>query len=475
MVPDSRIGPAPLAAEAGLAPLWREVKATFMLAWPLVLANLAQVAIQTINVIFLGWLGPQQLAGGSLAHHFFFPFFLFGVGIVMATAPMMAQELGAGETRGIRRTFRQGLWVSAVLALPAGLMLWNGRVFLDLLGQDPATTAIAEQYLRAVLWCLAPAYGIFAMRSLFSAGNWTRPILVVTLLGVAIHGTLAYGLIFGRLGLPMMGVAGAGTAATIAQSVGFAVLLAIALRARRFQLYDLLTNFWRPDWPRFGEIWRVGLPIGLGLVATSAFFSSAAFMMGHLGTTALAAHAIALQCVGIAFMFPLGLSQAAMVRVGFHAGARDGAAVGRAGWAAGLLALAGVLGTSSVLVVFGWELVDLFLDLDLPQSLAVAEVSVRLLLIAAFFGLADAGQVVFGGNLRGLKDTKMPMWLAVFGYWGIGLPACWFFAFELGLGPTGIWYGMTVGLYLVAALVIWRFHRRGRFWQPFAGEGTGPR
>ena len=241
-----------------------------------------------------------------------------------------------------------------------------------------------------------------------------------------------------------------------------AMLCGYVVMQRQLRRYTLLVRWWRPDWPTLREVFRIGLPVGAGILAEAGLFAATAPMMGLIGTTQLAAHAIAMQYAAVAFMVPLGVSQAATIRVGLAAGARDPIGVGRAGWVA--LSAGAVFTTMTALLFWlaPWPLVDLFLDLSEPANVLVASTAVSLLAYAALFQLFDGTQVIGAATLRGLKDTRTPMLQAVFGYWVVGFSSCVLLAFPLGLGADGVWIGLALGLAVVATLFLLRFHRRER-------------
>jgi MATE family multidrug resistance protein len=456
------------AALAGGAPsaaaLWRrEILATLRLAAPLVFTQLAMIGINTTDIVMMGWLGPEELAAGALGMNIFIPLFLFGLGIATVVAPMTAQALGARDFRGVRRTVRQGFWLTLLFGALFTAIIFNGRWVLLAFGQEPAVALLARDYLQAVAWSLLPSLWFVVLRSFVTAHSRPRSVLVITLVAVGVNAVSNYGLMFGNFGLPRWGLMGAGVTSSIVQLLSLLALLGYVQWDRRFRRYAILLRFWRPDWPRFIELFRVGVPIGLTIVAEAGLFSAAAFLMGLISTEALAAHAIALQCSAVAFMVPLGLGQAAVVRVGLAAGARDHDGVTRAGWAA---LVAGSLFMACSALVFwfaGHFLVGLFLDLSAPENVEVVELAVAFLAIAALFQLVDGGQVIGVHALRGLSDTTVPMWLAIGGYWSIGFVASVVLAFPLGLGGRGVWMGLALGLAFVASAAIWRFHRRRRY------------
>ena len=456
------------------AGVWRdEIVATLKLAIPLALAQLAQVAIHTTDVVMMGWLGRDDLAAGTLGSNILFPTFLFGMGIVMATAPMMAQALGARQYRAVRRSVRQGFWVSFAFAVPMGVLLWNVELIIELFGRTDESTAQAQAYLRAALWSLLPGLWIITLRSFVSAHSRPRSVLVVTVLGVGVNALGNYTLMFGNFGFPAFGVVGAGISTSIVNAVMFLVLIGFVVRDRRFRRYHILVRFWRSDWPRFREILRLGLPIGFAILAESGMFAAAAILMWLIGTNELAAHGIALQCAAVAFMVPLGISHAATVRVGLAAGAGDPGGVHRAGWVA--LGLGGMYTVLPITLfwLIPWTMVDLFLDLDISGNRQVAEVAVAFLGVAALFQLADGAQVIAVGVLRGLKDTRVPMVIATLGYWVVGFGTSILLGFWTGLGGLGVWIGLAAGLAFVAVIAIHRFHNRARLMAGYAELAGG--
>jgi MATE family multidrug resistance protein len=456
------------------AALWRrEILATLHLAGPLVLTQLAMIGINTTDIVMMGWLGPDELAAGALGMNIYIPFFLFGLGIATVVAPMTAQALGARDFRGVRRTVRQGFWLTLLFGALFTAAIWHGRLLLLATGQDPQIALLADDYLKTVAWGLVPALWMVVLRCFVTSHSRPRSVLIITLLAVAANALGNYGIMFGNFGLPRWELMGAGITSSVVSALMFLTMLGYVLRDRQFRRYHILVRFWRADWPRFFELFRVGVPIGLTIVAEAGLFSAAAFLMGLISTEALAAHAIALQCGAVAFMVPLGLGQAAVVRVGLAAGAQDSEAVRRAGWSA---LLTGSLFMACAALVFwfaGHWLVGLFLDTSVPENAPVIELAVAFLVIAAVFQLVDGGQVIGAHVLRGLKDTTVPMWLAIGGYWAIGFVASVVFAFPLGFGGRGVWFGLAFGLAFVAVAMIWRFHNRERL-LPNGGLAVGP-
>lgn len=441
-----------------------EARATITLAWPLILTNVAQTAMTTTDVLLMGRLGSEALAAGALGANLYFATMMFGLGLTTATAPMIARELGrkGHSVRDVRRTVRQGLWAAVVIVVPIWIVLWHAEEILLAMGQRPDLAAQAGHYMHALQWSVLPFYFYLVLRSFISALQRPQWGLVIGVGGVVVNALAAWGLIFGNFGLPRLGLFGAGVATTLADTLMFVVLAIVVYADRKFRRYHLLGRFWRADWSRFVELWRLGMPIAATLVFEVAVFNASTFLMGLIGEASIAAHSIALQIASLSFMVPLGLSQAATVRVGLAFGAQDADGIRRAGWTALAMGTAFMAMAALVMVTLPRTLISAFLDLDVPANAPVINLAVSFLALAALFQLADGAQAVTAGMLRGLHDTRMPMIYAALGYWGIGLVVGVVLAFVAKLNGVGIWIGLAAGLVTVAILLLTRWLRRER-------------
>jgi MATE family multidrug resistance protein len=440
-----------------------ELRATMSLAWPLILSNLTMSLIQATDVVLLGWLGPKQLAASVLGLNLTFAFMLLGIGVVAASSPMMATALGkrSSAVRDVRRSFRQACWVAVCISLVSWIVLWNAEAIIGLLGQEPALARDAELFLHGYMWSMLPFLLFQAMRNFLSAVERPTWIFIVSGAGIVLNALLCWALIFGRLGLPALGVFGAGLGSSIvwsALTVGLAVVLMTDRRFRRFHLFG---RWWRRDWPRFRHIWRLGLPIGLTMAFEGAVFGAAAYLMGLIDAESIAAHAVALQIAALTFMVPLGLGQAVTVRVGRAVGRQDREGIARAGWTAWVIGVGFMAAMALVMWIVPRPLITLFLE-DVPANARVIELGVSFLVIAAAFQIVDGAQVVAAGMLRGLHDTKVPMLFALFGYWVVGLGVGVWLAFARGWQGVGIWVGLATGLGVVAVLMLVRWMMRER-------------
>lgn len=440
------------------------MRATLALAWPIVLTNLAQTAMPTTDVILIGRLGPESLAAAALGTNLYFAFLFFGMGVVTATAPMIARELGRNRhsVRDVRRSFRQGLWLALAVSVPMWVVLWHAEPILVALGQEPALAADAGLYMRALQWSILPFLWYIVARALISAMERPMPAMWIGLAAIVLNALAGYTLIYGSFGFPQLGLIGAGIATTVSSTALFGGLVLVLVFDRRYSRYGFFGRIWRSDWPRFGALWRLGLPIGLAMAFEVTVFNIAALLMGLIGSDELAAYAIALQLAALTFMVPLGLNQAVTVRVGRAYGAGDLGGVRRAGWTAYGLGITFMSVAGMVMIFAPRPLIAAFVDLDDPANAAVVALAVSYLAVAGFFQIFDGAQAIGAGMLRGLHDTRVPMIFAAIGYWGIGLSLAVLLGFATTLAGVGIWIGLAAGLASVAALMTVRWALRER-------------
>ena len=455
--------PAQHIATAARAPLraslWRiEINATVKLALPIALTQLGQVAMMTTDLMLVGHLGDTAIAAAALAQTVLFAAFMIGMGVVSAVSPLSAQAYGAREPRMVRRALRVGLWAAVLLGVPMTALQYQGEAILLALGQNADIAQLAGRYLMGLGWCLVPGWWFVALRGFMGAVNKPEPALWITLAAIPINALLAYALIYGAFGLPELDLLGAGVATTIVNlgmcMAGFAVCYA----QRPFKKFQVLGRFWRIDRPLLGRLFIVGLPIAGAFLLEYGLFATAAILMGWIGTTALAAHQIALQTASILFMVPFGISMAATVRVGHAVGRRDAAGTRRAGFAA--IGLAAIFMSAMVLLIVAFRHVIplLFLGTAAADIGATAALAATLLAFGATFFIVDGVQSVAAGALRGLNDTRIPMIFAAVSFWVIGFATSYTLASPARLEAVGVWIGFTVGLGVYALLLVWRFN-----------------
>jgi MATE family, multidrug efflux pump len=445
------------------APRSEELRATLSLAWPLILANVTQQAIQATDVLLMGRLGATQLAAATLALNLTFTFNLLMLGLITASSPMMATALGQrfNAVRDVRRTFRAGLWLLAFALPPYWLVLWNIGALMRAFGETAELARQGQSFMRAYMWCTGPWLVFQLLRNFVAALERPRVVLWLSLGGICLNVLLSWSLIFGHLGLPALGLPGGGVGSTLTWFILCGALIVVTSTGRRFRRFHLFGHFWRFDSQHTMAMVRLGWPIGVTMALEMGVFALAAYFMGWIGEPAVAAHAVALQIAALTFMVPLGLGQAATVRVGFALGSRDEAGITRAGWTAWVMGVAFMGAMALVMWSTPRPLVTLFLT-DIPSNAVVIGLAVSFLKVAAAFQLADGAQVIGAGMLRGLHDTRWPLLFALIGYWVVGLGIGTWLAFGADWKGLGIWIGLATGLASVAALMLARWLMRDR-------------
>jgi MATE family multidrug resistance protein len=439
-----------------------ELTETLKLAVPIALTQLGQIAMMTTDLALIGRLGDEAVAAAALAHTVFFVSFTFGMGLVSAVAPLAAQAFGARNPRLVRRALRIGLWAALLISLPMMALPLFGERILLLLGQAPATAHLAQKYLLGLAWGGTPGLCFLAIRGFMGAVNRPEPGLWITLAAIPANALLVWLLIHGAWGLPRLELFGAGLATTIVNFGMFLASLWFAANRRPFKKYHVMGRIWRIDWALMRQLIIIGAPISIAFLLEYGLFGAAALLMGLIGTTALAAHQIALQIAAILFMVPFGIGMAATVRVGHAVGRNDAPAVRRAGFVATLLGIV-FMSVMTLAVILGRYAIGRFFFGEAADSAgAVIELTAALLLVGATFFVADGIQTVVAGALRGLNDTRVPLLFAAISYWLVGFPAACSLGFQTGLGAIGVWIGLSCGTAVYAVLLILRFRLLAR-------------
>ncbi|KQS02910.1 MATE family efflux transporter [Sphingomonas sp. Leaf357] len=441
-----------------------ELRALLRLAIPLAAANLLQMAVYAIDVIFVARLGPVELAAATLGVYLYSVAMWALSGLVGACAPVIAAELGARRhaVRQVRRSFRMAMWLAVLATLPFVALLSQGERLMLLAGQDPVVAARAGTFLHILLFAMIPAVASAAMRVTASALGRPGWATAITAMALAVNLLGNWLLVFGHGGFPALGLEGSAISSvvtSVAMMLAYALILVLDPKIRRYRLFG---NWWRSEWSRLREIVKLGIPIALIFTLEGALFSTAGFLMGLIGVEQVGAHALALQIAAIAFQVPFGVAQAATIRVGMAYGAADHRWIARAGWVALGVGIGFMGVTASLLWAFPRLALGLYIDVNAPANAPLVALALQYLVIAALFQLFDGGQTVAAGVLRGLQDTRMPMVIAAFGYWVVGFGACIGLGFGLHWQGVGIWIGLAIGLAVVSALLVWRWSMRAR-------------
>ena len=425
-----------------------------VLGLPLVGANLAGFSIHMTDTIMLGWYDVTSLAAATVATGLWFITFIVGAGFGRAVTPMVAEAVEQGDETRARRVTRMALWLSAIYSVLLIVPFMYGEQVLLAMGQAPAVAHEGGLYLRIAVLGMFPAMGAQVLRSYLGALEMTAIQLWITLVALVANAVVNYALIFGNFGAPEMGIEGAAIASVVIQILQL-VALAMYAQYKRPEA-ELFRRIWKSDNEAMGQVFRLGLPIGLTSFAEGGLFAASSVMMGWIGEIELAAHGIALQLTAFMFMFHVGMSEAATIRASRQYGSRNEVELRRGAATAYAVSLSfGVMVVAVFLLVPGF-LVGLFLDPNEPARDAVLALGVVLIMLSALFQFVDAAQIVALSVLRGVQDTRVPMWLAIVSYWVVGMPASYVMTFTLGWGPMGLWLGLTVGLGMAALSLGWR-------------------
>lgn len=438
------------------SPIRHEIVAAARLAAPVSAAHVGQMLMNFVDVMMLGRVSELDLAAGALGNSMMFAFTIFPMGVLFAMDPLVAQAWGAGDRERVARHVQRGLVLAAALSVPLTALLWSTEWIMRLTHQTPEMIDPAAAYVRWVGVSSLPLLLFIALRQGLQARSLVKPALVAAVVGNLVNFLANYALIFGHFGFPALGVVGSAYSTSISRVVMLITLGLVAWRHLR-QDFVRVSDVWA--WRGYKQILGLGLPVGWQTSLELWLFSAVALMMGHLGTRELAAHQIALNLAAMAFMVPLGVAGAAATRVGNAIGRND-----QPGAKLSALVCLGLGAGVMTLSATGFYLAPEFLSRLYTNEAPVIALAVTLIPVAALFQVVDGLQVVGMGVLRGTADTRFPALIALFGYWGIGLPCAWFLAFHTSLGPRGTWLGLTAGLASVAVMLLlrirWRFSQR---------------
>jgi MATE family multidrug resistance protein len=429
------------------------------LALPVVTIQVGMMTMGVVDTIMVGHISAQALAAVALGNLYFFALAVFGMGTLMVLDPVVAQAVGARDRPAIARAVQRGVLMAALLTIPTAVLLLLAAPVFRIAQQPGEVIPLAAAYaVRSVPGAFPFLLFIVFRQSLQAVGR-TAPIVWTIIVANLVNAALNWVLIFGHLGLPAMGIVGSAWATSVSRAV-----LALGLWiCARDQLSPMLSPLQPEVWQLapLGRMLRLGLPIGAQHVLEFGAFALVALMMGWMGTREMAGHQIAINLAALTFMVPLGVGDAASVLVGRAVGRGD---------------VPGTQGAARAALVCGVGFMTLtgITFLSLPESLAglytanqeLIAVAASLIPIAGVFQVFDGLQVVASGVLRGLGDTRAPMVANLLGYWFLGIPVSLYFGFLAHYGPAGLWWGLVLGLAVVASTLLVRVRARLARQQP---------
>ncbi|MEX0895054.1 MAG: MATE family efflux transporter [Balneolaceae bacterium] len=435
----------------------KEAGTTLKVGVPIILAQLLQMSMNFVDTVMAGRLSALDLAAVAVGSSILLPFLVFGLGTLMAVNPIVAQNYGSRRFEQIGSNARQTLWLSQIIAIPFFFIVRNLEFVMIWIGVTSEVIPVAAGYLDAISWGIFPVMAYGGLRYFNEGLSVSRPSMYVALIGTLANIPLNYVLMYGKMGFPQLGAVGTGYASAVVYLIMFVSIFAFTYGFKPYKRFDIFGKFRLPEKTHLWELVSIGIPIGVSVTMEVSMFAIVSLLMGSLGTIAVAAHQIAINFAAMTFMVPFGLSMAVTARVGQAAGK------GKLGDAR----FKGFIGVAMCTIFMGFTAVMMIL---FPESIVaiytqdaeVAAMAVQLLFMAAIFQISDGLQVGGFGALRGLKDTRIPMFVNIFSYLIVGLSLAYYLGIVREVGPIGLWTGLIVGLSIAAILHNIRFFYKTR-------------
>lgn len=430
----------------------QEAGMTLKIGIPVIIAQLLQMSMNFVDTVMAGNLSAQDLAAVAVGGAIWMPFVMLAGGTLMALTPIVAQFMGSRSFHEIGKNARQGLWLSQILAVPFFFLIRNTGFIMVWIDVESNIRPIASAYLDAISWGTFPFFAYMSLRHFNEGLGVTRPGMYFALIGVLVNIPANYILMYGHLGFPQMGAEGCGFATALVGLVMFLCMLTFDWKFEPFRRFEIFQKFRLPEWDYLKEIIRIGVPIGISSTMEVTMFAVVSLLMGSIGTVVVAGHQVAINFAAMTFMVPFGLSTAITARVGRAMGKgsiREARHRGSVGIAMSVLFMSF---TALIMFLFPDLIASIYTSDEGVQSVAVS-----LLYMAAIFQISDGLQVSGFGALRGLKDTKVPMYVNLVAYWIVGLPLGYYLGIVQSAGPEGLWIGLISGLTVAAILHNVRF------------------
>jgi multidrug resistance protein, MATE family len=427
------------------------------LAYPVMLSHLGQMSVQVADNMMVGRIGKEPLAASSFANSLFVVFLVMGIGMSFAITPQTAQADGENDTPKLTAILKHGILVNGLFGLLLSSVLFFGDEVMWYFSQPEIVVQLAIPYLKIIALSLIPFMVFQAFRQFAEGLGFTKQAMYITIIANLLNVFLNYVFIFGKLGFAPMGLYGAGLATFISRIVMAMLMVAFVYYNHRFAPYWKEFTFGNFSMDLALKNLKLGIPMAFQLIFEVTTFSIAAIMIGWLGTVPLAAHQIAINMASVSYMVALGISTAAMIRVGNQLGKKDYVTMRNAVLTSFIMAI-GLMSVAAVAFIVGRNFLPT-LYIEDPEVIKQAAV---LLIVAGLFQLSDGVQVIGLGALRGMSDVKTPTIITLIAYWAIGLPLGYVLGFTFGLDALGVWYGLLAGLTIAAVLLFIRFNSQSK-------------
>ena len=425
------------------------------IAIPVVLAELGWMAMGVIDTIMVGPLGPEAIAAAGVGTSLHMAFAIFGMGLLLGLDTLVSQAFGARQITECHRWLVHGVALALLLTPPLMLICWAVYLALPTLGFHPAVQPLLQDYYGVIIWSSPLLLLYAAFRRYLQGMHLVKAVMFALVSANLVNAGANWALIYGNLGFPAMGVAGAAWATIISRLYMAAVLFTAIVLYDRWRWADVPTLVGHLHRAWFKRLLQLGFPAASTVALEVGVFASATALAGKLDPISAASHQIALNIAAVSFMIPLGLASAGAVRVGHAVGAADPPRAAAAGWTAILLAMAVMVVAAATFLVIPRTLIGIF-----TRDEAVLALGSSLLFVAAVFQLFDGLQGVTTGVLRGVADTRTPMITNLLAHWLFGLPVSYTLCFVVGIGVIGLWIGLSTGLIIAGVVLLYVWQRR---------------
>lgn len=434
-----------------------ELKQLFNLMLPILITQFAAAGFGLIDTIMAGHMSPEDLAAIAVGVGLWIPVMLLFSGIMIATTPLVAEANGARTPENIPSIVRQSLWVALLLGIIGMLVLQIIPLLLPLVGVPESLLPKASLFLHAIAFGM-PAFTMYStLRGYSEALGYPRPVTVISLVALVVQIPLNFIFMYGIGPIPHLGSAGCGFATALLQWIMFITISIYILKAKRYQTTQPLNMFEKIDRVLIKRILKLGLPIGLAIFFEVSIFSTGAIVLSPLGEVTVAAHQIALSITSQLFMIPMSLALALTIRTGTYYGEKNWYAMRKVQKVGLMTSTLFACITMLLLLILRPQIVSVYTsDYDVSQA------AIYLILFAIGYQLMDAWQVSAAGCLRGMQDTKGPMWITMLAYWIIAFPVGIYLARYTDMGAAGVWTGLIIGLTIACVLLLTRLYMNNK-------------
>jgi MATE family multidrug resistance protein len=441
----------------------KEFSYNLQLAYPVILGMLGHTLIGIVDNFMVGNLGSTELAAVSLGNSFIFIGMSLGIGFSTAITPLIAEADAEKEDKKIRTTFHHGLLLCTILGIAVFILIVLAKPIMNLMNQPEAVVKLATPYIDWVAFSLIPVIVFQGYKQFADGLSQTKYSMYAIYLANVVHIFFNYVLIYGVWGFPKLGILGAALGTVISRIMMVVFMHYILKKNEAFKRYFKNFTFKEIKKSILKRIINLGFPSAMQMLFEVALFTAAIWLSGSLGKNSQAANQIALILASTTFMFAMGFSVTAMIRMGFHKGTKDFKSLIITARSIFLLTIIFEMFFGLIFVIFHNYLPHLFLNMSDPAQVldnaAIINIASKLLLVAAVFQISDGIQVVVLGALRGLQDVKIPMYITFVAYWIVGFPISYYLGTHTDLGATGIWIGLLAGLSAAALFLYIRFAR----------------